>query len=90
MAKARLELIYVPTFDPATQYPEDYQAGRETADRLINSPDPGRIQVALRLTEQHIRDWPLRSGKNGLTEMQYARSLGFRDALAKHLEVNNA
>lgn len=67
-------------------HPDAYQFGASVAERLLaDSRDRERAQFCLDLVESHLRLWPVRPEKNGLTEMQYAQSLGFRDALRKHL-----
>lgn len=77
---------YVPTRDPAEEYPQAYLAGQATATRLIeDAVDRERVLWALRLVEAHLATWPRNAGKNGLTELQYARSRGFRDVLMEYL-----
>ena len=77
---------YVPTRDPAEEHPQAYLAGRATAQRLIEDPvDRERVPWALQLVEAHLATWPRNTGKNGLTELQYARSRGFRDVLMEYL-----
>lgn len=75
-----------PDYDPAARWPRDYAAGQATADRLISSRrDRERVPFALRMTLAHLAAWPVDYTKNGLTEAQRARTLGFRDTLVEYL-----
>jgi hypothetical protein len=63
-----------------------YEAGKATAQRLINSKlDRERIPFCLAKVEAHLARWPISYSKNGLTEAQHARSRGFRDQLRFYL-----
>lgn len=75
-----------PYKDSQAAFPEAYEAGQATAQRLINSrQDRDRIPFCLRMVEAHLVHWPLPQSKNGLTEAQHARSRGFRDQLRFYL-----
>lgn len=77
----------VPEHDPVDMHPEAYAHGQAVAERLINSPeDRERVRWVFDLVERHLAHWPHTPGKNGLTELQYAGSCGFRDRLMRYLQ----
>jgi hypothetical protein len=78
--------VWTPPRQPvpnlADQYPDEYQAGQDTANRLIQD-DPGWVPEVLQLVEEQLAGWPTSYTKNGLTVRQRARSQGFRDVLRR-------
>jgi hypothetical protein len=75
----------LPSFDPATRYPQDYQQGVDTANRVIEQR-PRDVNHALAQVALHMESWPQVQGKNGLTDRQWARSAGFAHTLREYRE----
>jgi hypothetical protein len=76
----------LPSFDPATRYPQDYQQGVDTANRVIDNR-PAAVNSLLQLVTKHMETWPQVQGKNGLTSQQWARSAGFAHTLREYREA---
>ena len=78
-----------PAFDPAATYPQDYQQGVDTANRIIDRR-PRDVRFALARVTNHMENWPQVQGKNGLTDRQWARSAGFAHTLREYREAQGA
>jgi hypothetical protein len=84
----------LPGFDPAATYPQDYQQGVDSANRLIERPlREGRalfVRHALELVTRHMENWPDTPGKNGVGDRQWARSAGFAHTLREFREAQGS
>jgi hypothetical protein len=82
-----------PAWEPRLRYPQDYQQGVDTANRLIDRPARENrtlfISHALELVTWHMENWPRVQGKNGLTDRQWAVSAGFAHTLREYREAQS-